>query len=163
MKRFFYLFAIVLAVTFIASCGNSNKQRDVVKEFQNGLTSEDTASVLNLSDSCMELLKQQKYDEALAMLSEYDDSTGTLVPLSEELRASYMKRFKLFPVVSYFVSGYIFKSEGINDVKYEVAFGEPDPKTGNTPKTSFMFNPVLVEGQWYLTVKQADNEITGFQ
>ena len=36
---------------------------------------------------------------------------------------------------------------------------EEHPEVNGVPKTSFMFNPVKVDGQWYLTVKRADQNI----
>ena len=50
---------------------------------------------------------------------------------------------------------YSFQLEGCNDVKYKVKFAESDnvEETGEF-KTMYMFNPVKIDGTWYLTVKR---------
>ncbi len=112
--------------------------------------------MLSLCDSCMELLKNNEMGRALDMLCEYDDSTKEINPLSDQGRQIYSKKFSFFPVLDYGRSYYSFQLEGLNDVKYEVTFREgPDGRQ----KTAYMFNPVRVEGKWYLCVKNADDEI----
>ena len=96
-------------------------------------------------------------DEALDMLYEYDDSTHSVTPLSEETRSAYKKKFTMFPVVKYTRAYYSFNAEGCNDVKYNVSFGEDFD--GQSPKTAFMFNPVKIDGQWYLSVKRSDQSL----
>lgn len=109
----------------------------------------------------MLLLQQKNIDGALSMLCEYDDSTGQVSPLSDATRARYQRLFTMFPVLSFQRSKYSFMLEGLNDVKYEVVFAEEEhPEINGVPKTSFMFNPVRVDGTWYLTVKRADQEFS---
>ena len=49
-----------------------------------------------------------------------------------------------------------FTESGLNDAKYEVQFG---PDEAGAPKTAYMFNPVKVDGQWYLCVKGANQAV----
>lgn len=113
--------------------------------------------MLKLSNDCMELLKAKKIDNALSMLYEYNDSTKEVTPLSEKSRKRYERMFHIFPVLDYKMEYYSFQLEGVNDVKYRIIFGQEDqPDVNGEAATALMFNPVKVDGNWYLTVKTAD-------
>lgn len=160
MRKLLY-FTLVSAFILVAvSCGNKPKSRvDETTDFRSSLTEADTVQMLKLCDDCMELLKNKNIDGALAMLNEYVDSTNTIQPLTDITRAKYIRIFKMFPVLEYQLAGYTFVLEGINDVKYSIKFAEEEhPEKNGEPKTSFMFNPVKIDGQWYLTVKRPDQE-----
>lgn len=143
-------FALVL---FVACKGEHKTESQI---FQEGLTAQDSTTMLQKCDSCMQFLSEGRIDEALAMLVEYDDSLQQVSPLSDETRASYMRKFTLFPVIKYELQYMSFTSSGLNDAKYEVQFG---PDEAGAPKTSYMFNPVKIEGQWYLCVKSANQSV----
>ena len=115
--------------------------------------------MLALCDQCMETLKAGQVDKALSMLHLYDDSTRTVLPLSEQKERELRRTFKLFPVVKYTRAYYTFTTEGLNDVKYNIEFFEKEAGDPTPNSIGFMFNPVKVEGQWYLTVKEADQDI----
>lgn len=162
MRKLLY-FALASAFILIAvSCGNKPKSRiEETIDFRSSLTEADTMQMLKICDDCMELLKNKDIDGALSMLNEYIDSTNSVQPLSDATRAKYTRIFNMFPVLEYQLAGYTFVLEGINDVKYSIKFAEEEhPEKNGEPKTSFMFNPVKIEGQWYLTVKRPDQEST---
>ena len=158
--RIFFLFVITIAVY---SCGNrSSKQYDrdaEVREFRTTLTNADTTTMLKLCDDAMEMLKNKRYDDVLATLHEYSDSTKEAKPLSEATAKKYRRMFELFPVLQYERIYYSFQLEGCNDVKYRVTFATAEAaKTDKDPQTAFMFNPVKVDGTWKLCVKTANEE-----
>lgn len=161
MKKVLYFGICLLALMAAASCTDKSKTKtDQSQEFRSGLTETDTLRMLAISDSCMTLLQNSDLDGAMAMLYEYDDSTGQVSPLSDETRQRYQRLFTMFPVKSFQRVKYSFMLEGLNDVKYDVIFAEEEhPEVNGVPKTSFMFNPVRVDGTWYLTVKRSDQEI----
>ena len=116
--------------------------------------------MLKLCDTAMEQLKAKDYNQVLASLYEYTDSTQEIKPLSEKTRKRYLNKFKTFPVLEHTRIYYSFQLEGCNDVKYAVTFataeqaGTPEPA-----KTSYMFNPVKVDGTWKLCVKTPADQI----
>lgn len=162
MKKLLYFSIAAVCFVIIASCSHNTKApADESQIFVGSLTNEDTLEMLKLSDDCMELLKNKNIDGALAMLNEYDDSTNSVKPLSEVTRAKYSRIFKMFPVLEYQRAGFTFMLEGLNDVKYTIVFAEEkNPELNGEPKTSFMFNPIKINGQWYLTVKRPDQEFS---
>ena len=116
--------------------------------------------MVKLCDDAMELLKNKKFEQVLASIYEYDDSTKEAKPLSELSRKKYLKTFETFPVLEYRRKYFSFMLEGCNDVKYEVVFataeqaGTPEP-----PKTSYMWNPVKIDGEWKLCLKTEHDKV----
>ena len=153
MKKVLLPIMAIVLVLFAACKGETKTSSQI---YQEGLTAQDSTIMLQKCDSCMQLLSEGKIDKALAMLVEYDDSLQQVSPLSEETRASYMRKFTLFPVLKYNLVYISFTESGLNDAKYEVQFG---PDEAGAPKTAYMFNPVKVDGQWYLCVKGANQAV----
>lgn len=143
---------------FVTSCkqqpAGKNKAQN---EFVASLTKDDSTQMVKLCDDCMELLKQKDLEGALTMLREYDDSTNSIYPLTEETRARFQRIFTTFPVLDYQRIETTFMERGLNNVKYEIVFGEENEY--GVPKTSMMFNPVKVDDQWYITMKRADQKV----
>ena len=164
MKRnlFFSFIALSLATFFVSSCNNkkeSPSRSDQIEEFRSELTSQDTLSMLSICDEAMEQLKQKNYGAVLSSLSEYNDSTKEISPLSEQTAKRYERIFKMFPVLSYERQYYSFMLEGCNDVKYEVTFADAGHSgTGSPATTMYMFNPVRVNGEWKLCVKTSADQ-----
>ena len=137
-KDLLYICVLVAVSCFLFSCGEKKKQLTPKEEFLMGLTAEDTVQVLTISRSCMDTLKAGNIDEALKMLFILRD--GKAIPLPAEKEQQLRKKFKYFPVVDYKLDYYSFSS---------------------TPNTiGFMFNPVKIDGVWYLAVKEATKEAT---
>lgn len=160
MKKVLLPLIILLSVTMFFSCNGKKSAEEKIKDFQQSLTTADTTKMLSACDSCMQLLKAGKIDDALSSLYEYDDSTCQVSPLSDETANRYRRMFTLFPVVSYELVYYSFQLEGLNDVKYKVKFADDENiEEAGDAITSYMFNPVKIGDSWYVTVKRADQSI----
>lgn len=161
MKKYIIIFIAGILLCSMSSCSNKkNPREERVQEFRNELTAEDTATMLKLCDNAMEALKAKNIDKVLADLYEYTDSTQEIKPLTDKTKKEYQNKFKLFPVLSYSRLYYSFQLEGCNDVKYEVTWATKEQAgTSEAPKTSFMFNPVKIDGTWKLCVKTPADEI----
>lgn len=164
MKKTSFIVILVMAIAMIASCNRQGAQSQggsPSDAFINSLSNEDSVQMMKLCDDCMNLLKQREIESAVNMLCEYDDSTKSVLPLSDEARVRYMRLFTLFPVLDYNCTEITFMDEGLNNVKYEFVFAlEENPAENGVPKTALMFNPVKVDGVWYLTVKRPDQKIS---
>lgn len=159
MKRLLWAAAALACLLALAACGGKKSAESEAEEFRKELTKEDTTQMLALCDDCMKTLKAGRIDEALNRLYTYDDSTATVAPITATKREELKRTFRLFPVLGYEMDYYSFNSEGQNDVKYDIRFFEKTDSADTTPNTiGFMFNPVKVDGQWYLCIKEADQE-----
>ena len=64
-------------------------------------------------------------------------------------------------IVDYKLDYYSFSSTDNNDVKFQIEFFKHTSSDDHTPNTiGFMFNPVKIDGVWYLAVKEATKEAT---
>ena len=121
MKKINYILIAVAALCLVTACNKKKQTREEqIEEFRSMLTASDTTQMLQICDNAMELLKGKKIDEVIASLNEYNDSTRELLPLSDSMKKSLKRRFKLFPVLDYRREYYSFMLEGCNDVKYKV-------------------------------------------
>lgn len=153
------LFILLVAFAVLASCGpksnysgsNGEKtQKDAEAEFVTSLTNDSQEAVLALADECMGMLQSGQVEEALDMIYVlYDD---VVYKKSDSFTSDLAMRFRMFPVRSFERLYYSFSTEGNNDISYSYVF-EPakDGKPAQTMK--LMFNPVYVDGEWYLTFK----------
>lgn len=147
----------VLTILGLASCKDKpTSSVNTQSEFQLGLTNEDSTTIVNLGDQCMNLLKEGQIEQALDMLCLYDDSLKEISPLTDDVRASYQRKFTILPVKEFEMSYFSFSEEGLNDLKYNVSFGAD---VVGAPRTSYMFNPVKVGGKWYLSVKTSMQDV----
>lgn len=160
MKRISYYSLIFFAAALVVvSCKNQSKSAgenrlEQVERFQAQLVHDDTTTVLRLCDNAMDMLMNKQYDEVIASLYEYTDSTKEAKPISRETAAKYLRKFKMFPVVRYERKYYSFQLEGCNDVKYNVIFASGEAAGTSSPAIiGYMFNPVKVDGEWRLCVK----------
>lgn len=140
------------------SCNDSKKNRsdniatteESSNDFVRSLTSADTTSILNISKSCMELLKSEKLDEAFQALRILDN--GNLRPLTEKNKQALRNRLRFFPVLDYQLEHYQLINDSSNIVKYRVTFMIDKDNNNNNRATAFMLNPIKVNGKWFLTI-----------
>lgn len=158
--------AIMAAALFIIGLAGCQQRKEPAPEpdeaelFREGLTAQDTVQMLDVCNRCMEMLKQGQTEEALKALYVVNED-GNVSPLPEDKMQELRKMFQLFPVVDYKLRSFAFNDSGLNDVKYEVQFFAKE-EGDSTPNTiAFMFNPVKCDGQWYATVKRADQKVVG--
>ena len=123
---------------------------DAEKEFVGSLTKTDSITVLEMSQKCMDSLKEGNIEAALGML--YVVKDGEAVRLTNENAENLKKHFSTFPVVDYHLENFSFSTQGCNDLKYKIEFAKKDVD-GNAPTMAFMFNPVKIDGIWYLCIK----------
>ena len=158
------VFTLLLSC-LLFSCGQKEtKDRmktyaDAEKDFVSSLTKKDSITILEMSQKCMDSLKMGSIEAALRML--YVVNNGEVVTLSDENMEDFKKHFRTFPVIDYRLEYFSFSTQGCNDLKYKIEFAKKD-LNGNVPTMAFMFNPVKIDGVWYLCIKdrnQSSKEI----
>lgn len=155
MKKLFLLFASAL---ILSSCGghkysgaNGEKtQIDAEKEFKSLLTDSDSTSLVALSNDFMGKVAAGQVAEAVDML--YALHQNQIYYKSDSYSADLLERFDLFTGWDYVLDYVNFSTQGINDVCYKVTLHHGD----DSRTLKFTLNPVLIDGVWYLVLKDGD-------
>ena len=149
MTKKVLLVLAVLSLCLVACDRTPKTYQDAEKQFISSLTQADTVAVLKLGSTVMRCLKQGQVDSA--MLNLYVLKDDELRPMDEASKARFSERFTVRPVQSYMISGMSFSTPGVNDLSFRFSPNE----NVNNGALKLMFNPVKVDGQWYLAVKDA--------
>lgn len=149
------IFVVLLVLALLPSCRNSQPkektQHDAEVEFNASLTEDSRSQVLSLADSFMQLLKDNQIDQALGMI--YVLSENVLYLPGDNYLKQLRQRFNSFPVCEYTLVSSSFSTPGNNDISYRYEFRPRVDQDTPGPTMKLMFNPVFVEGNWYLTFK----------
>ena len=118
-------------------------------------TSDDSTTIVKMATQDLDLLKQNKVDEALDLLFEVNESSE-MQSLSDSYKTVLKNNLKKFPVLSYSIDDYHLYSDNDVDVRYTYEFMvKPDGAPENLPTTmKGALNPVRINGQWYLTISE---------
>lgn len=155
MKKLVFILTVL---ALVASCRprysgahGEKTQKDAEAEFVSSLSQTDQDAVLALAEDCMKKLQAGQVEEAVDMIYILHDNV--VYQKSDDYTVQLVNRFTSgFPVLTYERLYYSFSTEGNNDISYSYTFG-PAGDNGQAPTMKLMFNPVFVNGQWYLTFK----------
>lgn len=158
MKRIFVFFAVL---SVLCSCNSSKNaqnsdmkmQKNAETEFLSELSQVDSSLVAALAGQFMENMKAGSIEAALDLLYVLNDDV--LYKPSDEYLTQLRSRFTHFPVVSYKLERISFSTKGNNDLSFVYAFAEA-AEGEQAPTMKLMFNPVMIDGNWYLTLKDGN-------
>lgn len=155
MKKVLY---ILLGLAFVCSCHHGSRvpayktHLDAETEFVKSLSASDTAAVLGLTDRFMSLVRDGDVADAVGMITVV--SQNVVYKPSDRYFLELVNRFTNMDVDSFTLLDYYFTTEGNNDVRYMT---ESTPDGAAAPiKVKVTFNPVKVDGQWYLALKDGN-------
>ena len=157
MKKTSFLFLALCAMLFMASCtsGDKKKVRDdrrseYLRPASMYYSHEDTANIQSLVGQYVELFKNKEFDAASQML--YKVRNDSVFPLEEAERKGFVRAMSSLQVYDARQHTLLLRSDRNNEVKLMVQIrpdGSLDEERGII---MFALNPVLYEGQWYLTL-----------
>ena len=169
MRKIFYLCILSGLVWVIASCGNNKAQsetntiEDIIKDNHRYDTTmvrtpDDSTAILKMATEYLELLKQNKIDEALDLLYEVDGDIAK--PLSASRKNVLRNNLKKYPVLSYTIDEFRLYSDMDTDVRFTYDFMvKPEGAPENLPTTmKGALNPFRVNGNWYLSISELMND-----
>lgn len=169
MRKIFYLCILSGLVWVIASCGNNKAQsetntiEDIIKDNHRYDTTmvrtpDDSTAILKMAIEYLELLKQNKIDEALDLLYEVDGDIAK--PLSASRKNVLRNNLKKYPVLSYTIDEFRLYSDMDTDVRFTYDFMvKPEGAPENLPTTmKGALNPFRVNGNWYLSISELMND-----
>ena len=154
------ILAVLCTLCLLAACHNGGRKNQKFNTFESAqasfaatITPADSAAVIAATEEFMSLVKSGEIDAALSHIYVVDNDT-LFLPAPQSL-ASIKSKFTLFPVLSYKMTDIAFQTSAINDVTYQYVFQEA--AEGSNPATlKIAFNPVKVDGKWYLTLKDGN-------
>lgn len=131
------------------SCGSKDEKSKENQEHKMEVTAADSLKLTELSTEYLNHLVKNEYDEALAMLSDFDGKN--VITLSEDAKSKIMAIYRMFPAISYSVDEIIFKNETDSEIRYSIIMFETEDK--NTPnKMKFLLAPKRIDGNWVLCI-----------
>jgi len=147
--KHYILFATALCA--ISSCHDSPKQ---VQPSDNGqqmeLSANDTATVQKIVNEYLQLVVDDRADEAVSLLYVLNDD-GQVSPISESQREGALQAFTAFDIKGYAIKTFAFHSETDTEVKYALYLKDP-LTTSNPPCINGLIKPVRRNGTWYITL-----------
>ena len=154
----FFVTVASFALLLLWACSDGKKTPAVGQqgEPQMVLSANDTATVLQLSNDFLELVKNGQIDEAIARL--YVLEGDEVQPLPEKMRENCYATLDAFEIKGYAVNSFTFNSETDTEVRYSLYLKDP-ATTSNPPAINGLILPVRRDGTWYITLANAEGEI----
>ncbi len=163
MKIFYFLFIISLLGTALTSCGGGEKKEQIVDretllilneriDQRVVYTSADTTTVMDMANQYINLLKDGKYDDAVAMLVEVDEKNKTVSPLSTERTAQLKRSVSLFPIDTFRINNVKFYSELDTEVNYTINDDGADNQSGPSNAMRCVLSFRKIDDKWYPTI-----------
>jgi hypothetical protein len=166
MRKFLYLCILSGLILSLSSCKDkkTEKETSVMEEIIKSnsrydvkmtRTADDSTTIVKMATQYLDLLQQNKIDEALDMLYEINESSE-MQSLSDTFRAVLKNNLKKFPVLSYSIDDFHLYTDNDVDVRYTYEFmTKPEGSPENLPTTMRgVLSPVRINGNWYLTVSE---------
>lgn len=114
------------------------------------MSANDTTAVLDLTGLFMSLVQSDRVEQAVDMITVL--SQGVVYKPSDDYYDELVNRFRGLHINSYKLDKYFFTTEGNNDVCYVTECGSES----NPMILKITFNPICVEGKWYLALKDGN-------
>lgn len=158
-----YALMLFLALS-VFSCGENKKKSSYHWEKRNPridynmqLSKADTTHVLEIAKEYLDLLKENRIEEAFSKLYEIDEK-NSIKPLSAERRRQLEQTLTAFPVLSYKITEVLFFSETDTEVRYTSTFFEKSEDDGRPNTIQCVLNPKRISNTWYLTLSENTRE-----
>lgn len=160
MKNRFIFISLFTALLF-SSCGEK-KKAEMHNEYLRPASIEyskmDTAKINELIDNYINCYKNNDLEAASRML--YKIKNDSIFPLSENERKQYMEALSQFRIYDAKATGFILRSDKNNEMTITLQI-IPSPQgdiENGTGVMKFALNPILKDGQWYLTLRDLNAE-----
>lgn len=157
MKKFYILSFILFSVLIAACTGNKKQETQPTAHevFVSGLSSQDTVLVTKLCEEFLSAIQNNDKDKAFSILRNVED--GKVNPPTSEQMAKLSTQFTIFPVLKYHLKDFKIGDATDNICSYSIVFNIDEQ--GKESAINFGFCPIKVDGQWYITVRNASAEL----
>ncbi|MCR4602010.1 MAG: hypothetical protein K5683_00575 [Prevotella sp.] len=156
MNRKHLFFAVAVVALLLAACKGENKPKpQAPNEPQMEVTNFDSTTVRQLAADFLELVKQERLDEAMNQLYVYENEK--IMPLPDDQREECKFMLGMHHVYDYSVVGVNFFKETDSEVKYKLYIQDPG-KHSNPATINGMIKPIRIDGTWYITLANREGK-----
>lgn len=151
MKSFVYSIACLLVATLVSCNSKSDSDKlptEYLKPATVAFTNQDTVNISSEVTEYVEKLRQSDFEGCANMLYKVDGESVT--PLSDSEKRSFVRAMSMLPIKEVSCNAMILRDSLNNSYKLTVTLEGKNPDE-EAPVTHFYLNPVLREGNWYLT------------
>lgn len=154
LKHFFYIIAAVLLT--VACSSKKEKAEPILRPASMDYTSQDSAEVFNLVSQFVEFFGHNDFESASLMLhTVHNDS---IFPYTEEQRKDYQQKMQMLANYGCRMETLILRSDKNNEVRLKVKLLPIGTLDDDQAITHVYLNPVVIDGQWYLTLRDLKAE-----
>lgn len=153
MNRLFITFLSVLACFLFVGCKSEKKvktAKDLLRPASMIYTSQDSSRIRELVNEYIEAFSKQDFDATADML--YKVKNDSIFPLTDAEKTKYKKAMSLLPVYGVKEQSFVLRSDKNNEVRLAVQIVSSGNIDEGIGVTSVSLNPVVKDGQWYLTM-----------
>jgi len=158
MKGKSIAFVLLCATVMFSACGGKKTgegdQGPILRPASIEYSSEDSTTINKLVDKYVELLKANDLQGAADMLYTYRNDS--IFPYDEEQKAKFVNGFGVFNIYDCEAKSMTLRSEANNQFDLTVQIMPDGSICENKGVTHLSLNPVLVDGQWYITLLDLD-------
>lgn len=146
------LFLLMLLAVSLASCTEKKEpKKNILRPPSIALSSQDTTEINQKIEAHLSLLKEKKLEEMADMLYYMDNDSISL--LDDTRKENFVKGLSVFNIYDAKVKHLIIRSEYNNEVCVLLQIIKDGDISKNKGVTKFYFNPVKIDGVWYITVR----------
>lgn len=121
-------------------------------------SAQDSSAVRALADEYLSAFAGKDYNAAAEMLYKYEE--GAVRPLNNEERNEFLSTMGQLPNFGVKLTGITMITDNNNRLQYKLQVTPDGDLSSDKGVMKFYLNPVLVDGQWYLTLLDMNQEGT---
>ncbi len=152
-KRTVFYALITFMFTLSAACSSEKKEQTEVSEVTTSMitSKQDTIELRTKTIDYLNLLRERNFEQAIGMLSSFDEANNTISPLTDEQKKILMSNYNLYPVIDYTIDEIIFNTETDSEIRYTIKMFESDDV--NMPnRMKFQLSPKRIDGKWHMCI-----------
>ena len=160
-KYFISVICLTLLLAFGASCTEKKKSPDLsadilpIFEFDQ----QDSLAIKSLADDFLVRVNNNDFESAADLL--YTVHSDSVYPLTDSERSAYVKAMKAIPQFGFVQQDLLLFSNRDNELRIAIKMSEDADVFKKQGIIRFVLNPVEINGQWYLTLRNEYAEGVG--
>lgn len=148
MKNLLILVLSTFFISLSACSGSGSRKTNIEEDTISTFCFGDTIVVAYKAFRYLNLIKTNKYDEAVSLLRTFKN--GRVEILTKEERNSIISYHKNVPVLDYTLEEYNFVDENHVRLTFDVEFMKKDSGSSIPNTVSITFEPQRINADWYL-------------